>query len=222
MIKILCIADHKDPLIYSSLIKSRFGDIDLVISAGDLEMDYYGYIASSLNKPLLFIFGNHNLKRIGYYRKEYSKMLYDRLNSSYPSFGSTYIGGKVKRIKKLLIAGLGGSKRYNKGKNQFTEAGMFLYILKLLPGLFINKILFGRFLDILVTHAPPEGINDKKDPCHSGFKIFLWFMRVFKPKYLVHGHVHLYDINKKRREKYYETTIVNAYNHTIINEDFKK
>ncbi|MFW6208587.1 MAG: metallophosphoesterase, partial [Spirochaetota bacterium] len=48
--KILCISDHVDPLIYSNQLKERFKDIDLVLSAGDLDRPYYGFIVSTLNK----------------------------------------------------------------------------------------------------------------------------------------------------------------------------
>jgi hypothetical protein len=34
--KILCVADNIDPLVYSSSIKSRFREVDLVLGAGDL------------------------------------------------------------------------------------------------------------------------------------------------------------------------------------------
>jgi Icc-related predicted phosphoesterase len=74
-------------------------------------------------------------------------------------------------------------------------------------------------VDILLTHAPPRGIHDKQDKCHWGFKAFLWFMRAFKPKYLVHGHIHLYDLSDVRYTHWEETTVVNAYNHYVIDTD---
>jgi Icc-related predicted phosphoesterase len=105
---------------------------------------------------------------------------------------------------------------YNGGENQFTDFGMFLWILRLLPLLLWNRALRGRFLDVLVTHSPPYGINDLPDPCHTGFRVFLWFLRVFRPRFLVHGHVHLYDRNAAREAQYAGTTIVNAYDHAVI------
>ena len=39
--KILCISDETDPLIYSKNIVSRYGDVDLVLAAGDLPLKYY-------------------------------------------------------------------------------------------------------------------------------------------------------------------------------------
>ncbi len=41
-------------------------------------------------------------------------------------------------------------------------------------------------------------------------------MRTFKPRYLVHGHVHLYDRNATREMRYESTIIVNAYDHIVI------
>lgn len=218
--KILCISDHEDRLIYSHVVKIRFGDVDLVLSSGDLNMEYYGYIVSSLNIPLLFVFGNHNLKRIGDYKRSYENHnIYEFKIKPKQSFGSTYVGGKSKKVKGLIIAGLGGCMKYNDGINQYTEFEMFINILKLIPKLFLNKILFGKYLDILLTHAPPFGIHDEKDRCHRGFKVFLWFMRMFKPKYLIHGHIHLYDLNRKRVTKYNNTYVINSYEHFLLDTE---
>ncbi len=218
-LKILCISDHIDPLIYSNQLKERFRDVDLVLSAGDLDLPYYGFIVSTLNKPLLFVFGNHNLKRIGHYRKEYREENLRTITKDEfmeRTFGSVYIGGKVVKKDGLIIAGLGGSMRYNNGMNQFNERQMFLNILKLLPKMLFYRIFYGRWVDILLTHSPPRGIHDREDMCHRGFKSFLWFMRHFKPQYLIHGHVHLYDLNEVRESTYEQTRIVNAYEHTIV------
>ncbi len=217
--KILGISDKIDPLIYSGNVKKRFSDIDLILSAGDLELKYYGFIVSSLNKPLLFVFGNHNLKSLPLYRHKNEQ--FDFKNSDTfvnlpSSYGSIYLGDKVKNIKSLLVAGLGGSMKYNNGSNQFTEFGMALKIIKILPGLLINRIFYGRWLDILLTHAPPRGLGDKQDRCHQGFKIFRTFLELFKPQYLLHGHIHLYDINTPREITFIKTKIVNIYEHQII------
>ncbi len=215
--KILCIADHIDPLVYSNSIRERFKDVDIIVSAGDLPLRYYDFIVSNLNKPLLFVFGNHNLKRIHLYKPEYRKELNDLYDlSRFGSCGAIYIGGKVKMVKGIIFAGLGGSMWYNGGLNQYTELGMFLQMLKLIPRMFYYRVIHGRYVDILVTHSPPYGINDLPDRCHTGFKVFLWFMKRFKPKYLIHGHIHLYTLNAERKANYLDTTIINAYNHCLI------
>ncbi|MDK2858163.1 MAG: hypothetical protein PWQ29_161 [Verrucomicrobiota bacterium] len=219
--KILCVSDTVDPLVYSNNIRERFRDIDFIISGGDLHMKYYGYIVSNLNKPLYFVFGNHHLKHFERFKKS-SQSTNSLQNSGYSIknyFGSICIGDKVIRDKKsgLIIAGLGGSIRYNTGRNQFTDIQMYLRIFRLIPKMLIHRIFHGRWLDILVTHAPPYGIHDCTDRCHVGFKAFLWFMKMFKPKYLLHGHVHLYNANKKRETDYLQTRVINVYGKYVLN-----
>ena len=218
--KILCVSDHIDPLVYSPSIKQRFADVELVLSAGDLPLSYYDFIMSTLNKPLLFVFGNHNLRYMSLYTGHVDA--FGRGHSEvqgielYRPTGATFIGSRIRREKSLLLAGLGGSLWYNGGENQFREFQVALRIVGLLPRLLYNKLRFGRYLDILVTHAPPFGIHDKEDRCHRGFKVFLWFMRVLRPKYLVHGHIHLYSASDLRISRYQQTTVVNAYDHVVI------
>ncbi len=217
--KILCIADHVDSLVYNQSIKSRFGDVDLVISSGDLPLYYYDFIMTSLNKPLLFVFGNHQLKLLKEFKGRIDIIksdLWERSQTKHHAPRTSYVGTKVVRNKSVLIAGLGGSMWYNGGENQYTDFQMFFSILRIMPSLLLNRIIYGRFLDILITHAPPYGIHDRPDRCHTGFKVFLWFMRVFKPRYLVHGHVHIYNTNEERISHYYATTVVNAYDHQLI------
>ena len=195
--KILCVSDQIDPLIYTSTIKKRYADVDLILSAGDLPMDYLDFIISTMNRPMLFVRGNHH-------------------TGDHEGCGAACADLKVCYEEGLIIAGLGGSMKYNSGENQFSDFAMNLRIIKLFPALVFNRIFRGRFLDILLTHASPLGIHDKEDKCHRGFKGFLWFMRIFKPKYLIHGHIHLYDLSEVRTTKYHETLVINAYGHYIL------
>jgi len=216
-LKILCISDIVDPLVYSPQIKERFTDVDLILSAGDLPMDYLDYIISSLNKPLYFVFGNHQTEELKHYRNLWNTPFVE-YNNEYLGCGAVHLGSRVKKTdKKLIIAGFGGCMQYNNGINQFSDFQMFIEIIKIIPRLLWNRIIHGRFIDLLLTHAPPKGIHDRKDRCHCGFKTFLWFMQTFKPLYLVHGHVHLYDLSDIRCTKWKNTTVVNAYSHYVLN-----
>lgn len=219
--KILCIADHVDPLVYSASVKPRFGDVRFVLSAGDLPMEYLGFISASLNKRIFFVFGNHHLKYLSRFRRsrgpaedpfyEYQR---DPMFRNY--FGSTYIGRKIVRHEGILIGGLGGCRRYNNGENQYSEFQMRMQIAGMIPRLLWNRLRHGRYLDVLLTHAPPYGMNDRPDPTHIGFKAFVWFMDLFQPRYLLHGHVHLYDINAERAITHRDTTIINVYDHFVL------
>lgn len=215
---ILAVSDHVDPLVYSHNIKERFSNVDCIIGAGDLDISYYEYIVSCLNKPLYFVFGNHNLKNLSFFRPDPHAI--PELNHEPLSwgFGSVCVDGSIIKDPHtgLIIAGLGGSRKYNNGMHQFTEWQMSLRIIKLIPRMIYYRIQYGRWMDILITHASPANIHDRDDMCHKGFKIFLWLMKRFKPRYLIHGHVHLYDINSLRKTQWGETTVINSYNHILI------
>lgn len=217
--KVLCVADHIDPLVYSVQAKSRFKDVGLVLGAGDLPLEYYSFIVSSLNVPLLFIYGNHNLNHLESYRRKGEVNLKAVDDDPGAAVGAVFLEDRHRREGKLLIAGLGGSMRYNNGGNQFTEWQMLLRVVRLAPRLWWNKLVHGRFLDILLTHAPPRGIHDRDDKCHWGFKAFLTFMKWFRPRYLVHGHIHLYELNEIRRTTYLKTEVVNCYDHLVLELD---
>ncbi len=221
--KILCVSDQIDPLVYSNSAKERYKDIDLVLCAGDLPMEYIDYIVSTLNLPTYFVFGNHNLSEFGHYHAvstRNAKKTRGPYDMAY-SHGAVYAGFKVLRDfsfgkKPLLLAGATGSIRYNNGLAQYTNFGMAFRLFKMIPALLYNRIRYGRWLDIFLTHSPPLGIHDKKDPCHTGFACYRWFLKKFKPAYMVHGHIHLYDMQSVRVSQYHDTVIVNAYSQYII------
>ncbi len=234
--RILCISDIIDPLVYSDNIKERFKDVDLILGAGDLPMPYLGFISTSLNRPVLFVFGNHNLMTYDQFRHGTSAhhpidhMFSGKLSRSFRehgethqflprTFGSTYIGGKTMRHKGLLLAGMGGSIRYNNGKNQYTQRRMNYKLAFMFPRLLWNRVRHGRWVDVFLTHSPPYKLNDGEDPPHNGFKAFRWFIKIFKPRYLLHGHIHLYDINCERMIQYKHTDIINVYGHYILDID---
>lgn len=231
--KILCVSDFVDPLIYNQNVKDSFSDIDLILCAGDLPMDYIDFIVSVFNKPTYFIFGNHNLKDYHYYhfdsRVDSHSMSVSDYNDTSHSHGGIYAGFKTfintqlfftnpetGEKTPLLIAGCSGTLKYNKGINQYTDKAMKLRLLLMIPKLIKNKLKYGRYLDIFLTHASPRHIHDHEDPCHQGFECYNWFLKKFKPTYMVHGHIHLYDMREERIGKYYDTTVVNAYSHCVI------
>jgi len=235
--KFLCVSDQIDPLVYSTKVKERFQDVDAVLCAGDLPSDYIDFIVSSLNKPTYFIFGNHNLSEFGLYHKIKEKRGSHPTSNFVSTFelssshGAEYVGFKSIRDKHiiieengkkhpLLIAGASGSMKYNGALSQYTNFQMLCYLIKMIPSLLWNKIRYGKYLDIFLTHASPRHIHDKEDPCHIGFECFNWFIKKFTPTYLVHGHIHLYDMNEKRITKVETkngiTTVINAYSYITI------
>ena len=91
-------------------------------------------------------------------------------------------------------------------------------IARLIPRLLYNKKRYGRYLDILVTHAPAFGYGDGEDLCHRGFQTFLSFIETYRPRYMLHGHVHLFDENANRIFHHGDTTIINVYKSYILDD----
>ena len=71
--------------------------------------------------------------------------------------------------------------------------------------------------DVLVTHSPAKGLHDGEDVCHTGFDVFNRLIEQYKPRYFVHGHVHMsYGRQFVRLDKVGETTVINAYEKYIV------
>ena len=209
--KILTVSDKVDDLLYSPALRERFGDVDLVLGCGDLPFYYLEYIVTMLGGPLFYVIGNH----ANAIRKRYAPCE----QWEYPG-GCENIDGRVVRYRKLLIAGLEGSMRYNDRPNfQYTEREMALKVWQLAPALVMNKLLYGRYLDILITHAPPRGIHDQQDRCHRGFAAFVSFMDRFRPRYLIHGHVHVYTSREETDTVYRQTRVLNTYGYRVLEID---
>lgn len=217
--RILVVSDVVDKRLYNSKPKDIVDNVDLIISCGDLPFYYLDFLVSTYNVPLLYVLGNHDEEvearsslKIGLSSFEID---YKKQNC----FGGINIDGKVINIKGLIIGGLGGCKRYKVGPHQYTEEEMRNRVRKMYPKLFWNKILHKRYIDILVTHAPPRNLGDAEDLPHQGFEIFKKFIEKFKPKYLLHGHTHLYDsrtIYQRPIIEYKGTKIVNCFSHYIL------
>jgi hypothetical protein len=209
--KLLTVSDKEIPLIYGSNIKERFGDIDLAISCGDLSYYYLEYIISSLDIPLYFVRGNHA-----------KDVEYGCAGPRKAPWGAIDLHQQVIRDPDtgLLLAGVEGSLRYNEGDYQYTHAQMWMMVLKLIPALIWNKLLYGRFLDIFITHAPPWGIHDQDDRAHQGVRAFNWLINTFQPDYHLHGHIHIYTPGTMTATRLGNTQVLNTYGYRklIISE----
>ncbi len=200
--KLLAVSDKVVDFIYSPSLVEKFGDVDVVLSCGDLPYYYLEYIVTMLNVPLLYVHGNHDPP------VEYSA---SGQQSTGPG-GGTNVHGRLVRERGLSVAGLEGSIRYKpQGKYQYTDGQMWRRVWRLSPALLRNRLVTGRPLDILLAHSPPYGIHNGRDRTHTGFKSFLWFMRQFKPRYLFHGHRHVYNPLEITETEYEQTTVLNVY-----------
>ena len=66
-------------------------------------------------------------------------------------------------------------------------------------------------------YTPAYQLNDGMDLPHQGFQVFLNLIEKYKPKYFLHGHVHMsYGRKHKRYDTYQDTQVVNAFERCII------
>ena len=194
--KILAIADVEERCLWGSFRKERFEDIDLILSAGDLDPDYLEFLVTVINKPLLYVRGNHD----------------DRYARHAPG-GCICLEDSMYVYQGLRIAGLGGSRRYRDGANMYSEREMARRVRRL-----ARKVSLLGGCDILLTHAPVAGLGDLDDMPHQGFECFNEALDAWHPDYLVHGHVHKgYDPSFRRvREHGCGAQVINACGFTTF------
>lgn len=193
--KILFLADEECPYLWDYYQPGRLDGYDLIVSCGDLKPSYLSFLVTMSNKPVLYVHGNHDVR-------------YART----PPEGCDSIEDTVFTYKGIRILGLGGSALYSGGPHQYTEKQMAKRIRKLWW-----KLRRAGGVDIVVTHAPVAGFGDGEDYAHRGFACFQNLIEKYKPKYLVHGHVHMtYGTDIPREQQLGDTKIINAYERYTI------
>lgn len=193
--KILLIGDKESKALWDFYQPGALDEYDLILSCGDLSPRYLSFLATFTKAPVLYVHGNHDDK-------------YEQL----PPEGCICIEDMIYDFHGLRILGLGGSMRYKPGKNQYTQEEMNHRVSKLWFQLRRKK-----GFDILLTHSPAFELGDDTDIPHQGFQAFRRLLDKYKPKFFVHGHVHLSYGRKFLREQDYECTkIINAYERYVL------
>lgn len=193
--KILTISDEECPALWDHYMPGRLDGYDLIISCGDLNSRYLSFLVTMAKCPVLYVHGNHDT---GYL---------DR-----PPEGCDCIDGHIVTYNGVRILGLGGCRKYHPGRHQYTDKQMRLRIAKLRWRLWRLK-----GVDIVVTHAAPEGLGDDEDRAHWGFPCLRELIEKYKPAYLVHGHVHMsYGHHVPREIDHNGTRVINAFERYTI------
>jgi uncharacterized protein len=171
-IRLLAISDEPDATLESAASREGIGTVDLIVGAGDLEPDYLSFVADAFHAPLRYIRGNHD---------EGPAWAHTRravLPEPMPD-------GVLVEEAGLRLLGFSGSPVYNQGGMQVSSAGMWLRVLA-------ASVRAARRRPVLVvTHAPPRGVNDDRDLAHRGFTAFRWLADRVEPPLWLHGHTAL-------------------------------
>lgn len=189
---ILAISDIELPEMQNiPYLQRKYGDIDILISCGDLSASYIDFVTTVLNVPAFYVRGNHDTNYV------------QRLP------GGQNLHRHFVRYRNLWMAGLEGSRRYNKGPIQYTENQMLGQVLEFAPGMLTRRARWGHGVDLMVTHAPPRYIHDREDVPHRGFEVFRLLIKWYRPRYLIHGHVDIYDRRDTTWTEFLGTQVVN-------------
>ncbi len=138
-------------------------------------------------------------------------------------------------VRTIRIAGLGGSMRYRKGPDMYTEREMRSRVRKLKRRIrrgVITRISGkpavsrdmadnarkpGPSIDILLTHAPCKGYGDMEDLAHTGFECFNSLLAAMHPRYHCYGHVHMeYGMIKRESDHPSGTHLINVSGSYIL------
>lgn len=234
--KILAVSDETSSVLENLVVRSpgKLKGIDLVLACGDLDREYIEFLVDGLDKEFFFVSGNHVQEEEEHESSGFELIdrLWDTIKTSAEKIISSIAGqddlhGRIGVFRDYFIVGFGGSKWYNGRGNQYREGEMASIAGKAVTKLRMLRMrdrLLGRKRKeiIVISHAPPFGVHDLPDPCHTGFKCFLKFIKKMSPVVWLHGHVHLHDRRQQSATLVGNTTVVNCYGYKFIKLERKK
>ena len=193
--RILAVSDVEAKYLYDYYTPGKLDGFDMILSCGDLRREYLEFLVTLANCPLVYVHGNHD----------------ERFEEAPPE-GCICTDDRIVEVKGVRILGLGGSYRYRSGSCMYTEKQMSRRIRRLR-----FKLRKHKGFDILLTHAPARHINDLDSLSHRGFECFGELLERYRPKYFVHGHIHMsYGVNIPQITAHGDTTIINAYEYCVF------
>jgi calcineurin-like phosphoesterase family protein len=212
--KVLSVSDEIVEPLWTGWVRKRAGDVDLILGAGDLPFEYLDYLANELDKPCVFVPGNHDPDLAGHERR--GLWIRDGLPVEWPGpVGGVNADGQVVDVAGLRVAGLGGSIRYNEGPNQWTERQQARRVGRVTRTAARRERRDGRPVDVLLTHSPPKDCGDREDPAHRGFACLHTAVERMRPQLLLHGHIHPHGQPVPDRQLG-KTRVVNTVGYRIL------
>ena len=125
------------------------------------------------------------------------------------------LDGKVLNYRGVRVAGLEGCRGAGGDGVKYTEREMSKKVLALR-----YRIWRAGGVDIIITHTSPRHVHDAEDSLHQGFESFHRLIRRCRPRYFIHGHMHLnYRLDARRASLLGDTLVINAYGHYLLDID---
>ncbi len=201
-LKVLSVSDRIDSNLLEKDTYEEFKDVDLILSCGDLPYYYIEQLFQLYEVPVLYVRGNHDP------RVEYGKS-----GPLYGPRGGIDLHNRVVILNDLIFLGFEGSLPYKEGPFLHSQSEMWRNVISIIPRLLWNRLVLGRYLDVVLTHTPPRGIHDQETNVHGGYHAFRWLIKTFKPTYFFHGHIHVYTDDQVIETVVEKTKVINTYGH---------
>jgi Icc-related predicted phosphoesterase len=169
-LRILAVSDETEPAFDFERNRDDLRPIDGIVGAGDLRPEYLDFLSEAFKAPLLYVLGNHD--RGGGWQESVNHV-------PEPIDGAWHdLGG-------LAVAGLSWPSD-GRGRAIHDDTLAWRQVARC----FVK--VRGRRPDIIVSHAPPQGLGDTpEDHYHRGFAGYRWLCERLKPSLWIHGHTAL-------------------------------
>ncbi len=189
--RILAVADEPDPTLDSERTREQLEPIDLVVGCGDLEPDYLAFVADAFRAPLRYVRGNHDIGQA-----------WDEESSTRQRVPEPMPAARVVDEAGLRLLGYHGGPRY--AAHRLGISGFTAWRQAIAGWLRAS----GRRPVLVLSHAPPRGLNDAADPAHVGFPAFRWLAERLRPPLWLHGHTRLTRRDTRSRSHRHGATLL--------------
>ena len=170
VVRLLAVADERDPALEHEVNRRRLGRIDGVLGCGDLEPDYLSFLADAFLAPLVLVRGNHD--RGGAWEAGWKRI-------------PAPLDGRLESVAGIAVLGLSWPGE-GRGRAARSEAAAWQQAVR---GWLRARL--GGSPQVVISHVPPLGSGDAlDDPYHTGFAAYSWLLRRLRPRLWLHGHTH--------------------------------
>ncbi|MBT4209398.1 MAG: hypothetical protein HOE19_00535 [Candidatus Komeilibacteria bacterium] len=161
--------------------------IDIICTLGDLDFFDIKELKEINDIPKIGVYGNHCSGKY------------------FESLGIKNLHLTTFKFMGYTFGGFEGSLRYKQGKHiMYTQAEAE------------RKLFNYEYVDIMLAHSPPYGVNDDiNDNTHTGLIGLKRYIEAKCPKFFLHGHTYPSDPNKI--VELGDTKIIYVYQDKVIN-----
>jgi uncharacterized protein len=190
-LRLLAVSDEPDRTLESAAVREALQPIDLIVGCGDLRADYLTFVADAFRSvPLVYVRGKHDTG------EAWAVGQRTTLPDPMPD-GSIHVEAG------LAILAFGGSPVYN--RPSAVQVSPFRMWRNVVRGWLAS--LRHRPL-LVISHAPPRGLNDAADLTHRGFASLRWLADVLRPPLWLHGHTALVRRGLDSRSRRHGATLL--------------